>query len=336
MFQSIYLVLLGVARSIAYYFDGVLLSSRSYKSIVSQRDSAVQLLAKAKEDFIPGLTGIVFSKDRALQLYSLLSSYHSSVKNPADLVIIYNASSKEHLQSYNELERYCCEISTFKVSFVLEGEGFKETLNNQLKKIITNNIFFLVDDIIFIKDLDLNFAKKINSKEYILSLRHSPALNYSYNVRRYHNPPQFIRPFEGVDILEFSWFESPNEWSDPLSVDGHILPTAEVGVIAEIADYKAPNSFEAILKTFSNLCVDRKGLCYLESKILNIPINRVQTESKNYSGDVSVEYLLKRWSGGEQINLDQFSNYCPHSTHEEHPVTFKTRLRFPATPDGNL
>ena len=47
--------------------------------------------------------GIVFSKDRALQLHALLCSYSEKVATPVPLRILYCVSTPEHQKAYDEI-----------------------------------------------------------------------------------------------------------------------------------------------------------------------------------------------------------------------------------------
>ena len=305
---------------------GVVLSSEGHRRILSARDRAILELSVIDElSLRPGLTGVIFSRDRALQLHSLLTSYFELVINPASLKIIYMTSNQEHSDSYEQVKDHFL-ASDIEVEFIEEAKGgFKTTLEKVLDFVATKNIFFLVDDIVFINEVDLTYASTVNPRDAILSLRHSPYLSYSYTKNQAQVPPVFRENIEFPAGLEFNWFEQGCEWSYPWSVDGHVLSTAEVRVIAKVSDFKAPNSFETALNLFNSLCENRKGLCYRESKILNLPINRVQSEYKNISGDVSPNDLLIEWKNGMMLRTDAFKNHIPKSTHEEHTVTFKAR-----------
>jgi hypothetical protein len=271
-----------------------------------------------------GLVGVVFSRDRALQLYTLLHSYYAKVKEPAPLYVVYRASTSEHLKSYDELITDL-KAGGLNVIFIKELEGFRSTLLKVLYKINTKNLFFLVDDDVFIRETDLTVAIQIDPLCTILSLRHSPHLRRSYTANAELISPKFINAKEGDGLLKFAWFEQSLEWSDPWSVDGQILSTAEVRVLASISNFKAPNSFEQALKYFNSLCKSRYGLCFDESKIVNLPINRVQTEWSNRSGDISANYLLKCWNDGLMLDVRSLEKHIPLSPHEEHALGFVKR-----------
>jgi len=305
---------------------GIVLSEKAYSDLVNQRNCAVLKLAKIfGAELKLGLTGIVVSKDRALQLYALLRSYEEFAENYAPLYIIYTASNDTHKKSYQDIKTLAAKIN-IPIYFIEEKNGFRATLLNVVMEINDRNIFFLVDDNIFIRKFDLSFAANLNTEEYILSFRHSPHIRRSYTANQNQDPPKLAPYLDEGGLFEFSWFEKGNEWSDPWSLDGQVLPTSEVKAIAIASSYIAPNTFESSLKSFNDFCRDRKGLCYFESKLINLPINRVQNECNNRSGNISVEYLLNQWNFGMMMDTSMLSKHTPISTHEEHPIAFKKRL----------
>lgn len=304
---------------------GVLLSRRNYNELLSQRARAVRELCELETAHLRhGLTGIVLSKDRALQLYALLQTYAKFVKKPVSLFVIYNASNIPHAKAYAEVET-AFRSSSLKLTFVCDKDSFRESLLDVLKEVDTRNILFLVDDIIFIRPLDLDVASSVDPFRTILSLRHSPHLRRSYTSAVSQLPPDFLPAPDDQNLLVFKWFEKGNEWSDPWSLDGQVLSTAEVRVLSRLCDFKAPNTYEAALKSFGDTVKGRNGMCYGESKILNLPINRVQDEVENISGNVSPEFLLEQWNNGLMLDTSMFDTYVPSSTHEEHPVRFTNR-----------
>lgn len=314
-----------ILRRLVAAMGGVLLSRRNYNELLLQRGRAVKELSEFEKTHLrPGLTGIVLSKDRALQLHALLQTYARFVKNPASLIVIYNASNASHEKAYVEVEA-AFRSNGLDLFFIREKGGFRESLIDVLKKVDTKNVFFLVDDIIFIRPLNLDVASTVDPFKTILSLRHSPHLQRSYTAAVRQMPPDFTPVPGDQDLMMFKWFEKGNEWSDPWSLDGQVLSTAEVRVLSRLCDFKAPNTYEAALKSFGDIVRDRNGMCYGESKILNLPINRVQNEVDNLSGTVSPEFLLEQWNKGLMLDTNMFDAYVPRSTHEEHPVRFSRR-----------
>ncbi len=307
---------------------GVLLSNKSYDQLSSQRNNAIfKLVNKEKEGLISGVSIVVFSKDRAMQLNAMLESYFNFVKNPVNLFIIFQASSKVHYHAYTEIKSIF-KNSLVDIQFIHENEGFRSTLISVLNKIKTQSMIFLTDDDMFINNIDLTCFSEIDPLKSVVTLRHSPHIRYSYTAGSKHSTP-FLKPMQvdRVDAFEFQWFESKNEWSDPWSVDGHMLSTAEVRVLTSISNFKAPNSYEGALKSFNDIINNRTGICFPRSIIVNIPINRVQEEVLNKSGSISTDFLLEQWQKGFAIDIKRFSKIIPTSTHEEHTIFFIKRIK---------
>ena len=267
---------------------------------------------------------LIFSKDRAIQLYALLESYNKFVQNPIDITVIYKSSSDDHEKSYIELKNIIKHFP-YNINFIKEEKNFRETLLNTLSKIKTKNIFFLTDDDIFISKFDLNFLSNIDSYKKTFSLRLNPKISYSYTASAKFKPPKFGVYKSVINFNEFSWFDSGYEWSDPWSVNGHIYLTAEIMVISKISNYKFPNSYESALKFFNFLMIDKKGLCCDESIIMNMPMNIVQTEYKNLHGNISVDFMLHNWKIGNKINIDHLDKLKLNSTHVIKEIEFKKR-----------
>lgn len=302
---------------------GVMLSKREYQFYLTQRDRAARELIEIENKSLkPGLSGIVFSFDRAPQTYVLLKSYFKMVKNAVPLTVLYRASSPAHQKAYNEV------IALFKnkpVTFIRETKPFREMALAMLQKITTRSMFVLVDDDILIRPIDLKVAINLDPFKTVLSLRLGEHLRHCYTANVPQNPPAFRKAKEGPEFSEFTLFEAGNEWSDPYSFEATILPTAEIRVLARMSDFKAPNTFEGALKTFNPLMVGRRGLCYKQSRLLNLAINKVQTENDNLAGTISPEFLLAQWNKGLVIDPTPFHNHLPLAPHEEHAIRFVAR-----------
>jgi hypothetical protein len=318
-----------LARALAARMGGVLLSRREYDVLCQTRATAIAALtAHEATSLEPGVTGIVFSKDRALQIYTLLFSYFALVKNPAPLVVIYNASTPEHAQAYAEVAKAFAGAPV-KIRWVRETERFATLLPGMLSEVTTRNVFFLVDDIVFIRPVDLALAVEIDPMRFVLSLRLAPHLKRSYTAQVDQSPPAFAPAAElvayGADLLSFRWFEQGNEWSYPYSVDGHVFATAEIRVLSRLAGFKAPNTYEAALMEFKDLCRERVGVCYRESKLLNLPLNRVQDEVANIAGQITPDFLLEQFNQGMMLDIAPLRTYVPSAPHEEVAVGFVKR-----------
>ncbi len=262
-------------------------------------------------------TGIIFSFNRPVQLELLLRSYFTLAQNPVPLIVQYGAKGEAFKAAYAEVAALYPQVT-----WVAE-ERFRPTLEGVLAGLTTPKVFFLVDDIVFIRPTDMAAFAALPVDTAVPSLRLAPTLNYSYTSAQAQQPPQF-RPGAG-EMLSFTWGEQWNEWSYPMSVDGHLFSTAEVCVMARTAAYKAPNSFEGALMRFAPAFMGRQGLCFAAPKIFNNPCNKVQSEVANLAGSISPESLLARWQAGERLALAPYLDLHVTAPHMERDLVFEAR-----------
>ena len=211
--------------------------------------------------------------------------------------------------------------------FVRE-ERCRDTLLEILAQVRQPKLFFLVDDDIFIRDVNMAEFTSINPLEYVPSLRLAPHLNYSYTMKMPQQPPLLEKSKKYGDMLTWAWGSAGNEWNYPFSVEGHLFDTAEVVMMTRSSPFKAPNTYEGVLAGFGAVCANRPGLCYASARLFNIPANKVQTENVNHAGEVfsvTPEEFLNRWNSGQQIDVSAFTNFTPTSPHQEVPFTFTPR-----------
>jgi len=261
---------------------------------------------------------VIFSMDRVMQLDALLSSMFELTDGVSEVSVIYRATTSEHEESYRDIKKKF----NGKVHFLAEENlSFKENLLMTLREMNSSRVFFLVDDIVFIRKFDFTVLRDVNSYETIFSLRMGEHLNYSYVVQRRQKLPGTLRREKG--FLWWDWSEGELDWSYPLSVDGHIFSRSEMIILAKSLEYRAPNSFENSMQALKGYFSRRRGMSCSDSIILNIPCNRVQNEVGNISGDIDPNYLLEMWNKGYRIDPNCFYNYKNTSVHEEVPFSYK-------------
>ena len=263
------------------------------------------------------VVGIVFSKDRPIQLHALLESYAHYTDNPAQLVVLYDVSDNNYQRGYDELQ-----LLWPQVQFVKEV-GFRKSLIKLLNCLRTEKIFFLVDDIIFNRHYDLKAILAIDCKRYIPSLRMGENITYSYVRNKPIQQPVFETLSES--LISWVWSTKNSYWSYPLSVDGHFFNLKEVIVLLELIQFKAPNSLEAGLQIFTPIFSKRKGVAFRNSVIVNAPWNMVQTEIVNQNESISPEYLLNQWNLHQRINFLSYENGIYNSPHVALPLSLISR-----------
>jgi len=277
------------------------------------------LLSFFQEDkVLPNKTfGIVFSKDRPLQLKSLIDSFILNKKGQCKLIIIFSTSSTEYLKGYKELiEIYSNRPS---LRFIKQSRDLKSLLVKTLEHINGFRIFFLVDDIIFIRNVDFDKLKAIDLKKNIISLRMGKNLNFSLMSNSIQPLPEFFK--EGK-FLTWNWKESFYDWRYIISLDGHFFHKNEILKFIKSVNFKAPNSLEHKLQIFKFLFRKRLGVCHEYSTIVNFPFNRVQNEFDNSFGNYHQDFLLSQWNKKKYIDISVFQDLPNNSVHQEVEIKF--------------
>ena len=263
------------------------------------------------------IESIVFSKDRALQLHGLLSTFRKKVHPVVQTHVLYMASTPEHQKAYDEV------ISIFKKQDVcfIQQTG-RSTFRKQLLEILfslnCDLLFFLVDDILFTETVHLEDLMKFNPNDYVPSLRLGRNIRRCYVLQCPQRQPDFLKDSaDRHDKIVWQWKKGELDWGYPLSVDGHLYARREMAAMASLLSFEAPNSFEDQLQLFKPLFQDRQGIAYQKSKIVNVPCNRVQNERINLSGNTSSADLLKKWEQGYQIDGERIFGTVNESVHQE-------------------
>lgn len=298
------------------YFKYVSWRMRAASSINSKSINANQ------SNFIKyssaSITGVVFSKDRAMQLDLLLRSFFETKIGECSIKIIYAYSSEQHKKSYEILR----SIYGDKADFISEVEffGFKKCLEKTILELSTEKVFFLVDDIFFTESIDYDYLSSIDITNAIFSLRMGSNLSFSYVVNSLQPLPKNIECNNGV-LLKWKWSDGLFDWAYPLSVDGHIFSTLEVLSWIRRLDFNSPSSFENSLQNIKYLYRNKDGLCFAKSKLVNVPANKVQNEIANQCGSIHQDQLLQLWLDGMVIDYANLRGMKNNSVHQE--VDFK-------------
>ncbi|MFC1591411.1 hypothetical protein ACFL43_02685 [Thermodesulfobacteriota bacterium] len=268
---------------------------------------------------------IVFSKDRALQLHALLSSYRDNVVSPVPVHILYYASNEHHQKAYDQVQALFPETA---ISFCKqkEADSFRDDLLALLAALQAEKVFFLVDDIIFTETVDLQDFTAFDTARFVPSLRLGLNLQRCYTMLQQQPLPAFASGvIDAGDKFCWKWSEGGLDWGYPLSVDGHFFSSHEITAMAKLIPFRAPNTFEANLQKFLNLFLSRYGISYNKSKILNIPCNKVQQENENICGTIDHEYLLRQWQQGFQLDYQKLQGFLNESAHQEVEITLTKR-----------
>jgi hypothetical protein len=265
---------------------------------------------------------VVFSKDRPLQLHSLLSSCRRIGNVTAPIHVLFSATTHAFRDAYLAL---ISELpKDWGISCVEERRdiSFKGQLLDLLKNMRVFRLAFLVDDIIFMRECPLSVFDEYDLRRYIPSLRLSRNITYSYTLDKHFDMPPFL---SRKDLLEWQWDQGSGEWSYPLSLDGNVFLRSDILSLLDEIEFTSPNTLESGLQIFSPEFARRKGLCFISARLINIPCNKVQQDFNNRSGNSSIQFLLQKWQEGKRIRFEDFAEKDYESVHVEESFNYASR-----------
>jgi hypothetical protein len=269
---------------------------------------------------------VIFSKDRACQLDSLLRSIRHNLHLPSsDITILWRASDRAFARGYEHLHTHQPAAG---VRWV-EERNFPDDLRRLVATFHPDSlVMFLVDDDIFFRRFDdTNILRALSPRHLFISLRCSRAY-------RRDTPPVFtmVEPW-----LEWKWNYSKKNvvsWNYPFSVDGNIVRTSVIRRILRAIEFSAPNSLEGRMHRHRHAWwVKRRSraLAPCRAVVVNNPLNRVQIEGETDHQDVSATSLNERFLEGYRIDNGVYYTMSPKGVH--HPVA--VRFHTPGnTPDA--
>ena len=236
------------------------------------------------------INGIIFSKDRPLQLDGTLRSFLLHCKDPefVRLKVLYTTSSPVQETLYQRLIR-----EHPAVKFVKE-QNFKRDLLTLLEG--PEMILFLVDDAIFIKDfslMDVIDSLKRHSSALGFSLRLGRNTTYCYSLDK----PQHLPAFQHLSprILKYNWTTEEYDFGYPLEVSSSVYRAKEMQPLLARLPFSNPNTLEDLMDKHKNAFRESNPflLCYEQSVTFCAPMNKVQTVASANRASGKVEYSAR-------------------------------------------
>lgn len=263
---------------------------------------------------------IIFSKDRACQVDSLLRSINDNFYyTPITVSVIYKATNADFQYGYNKVMGK--HILT-NIKWLGETD-FKTDVKDLVFNMKPEDlIMFLVDDNIFFQKFDATpLVDKFKFKHLFISLRAS----------RLYNKDKDLPIFSGTDgFLEWKWKikrKRSNTWNYPFSVDGNIYHVVRMQQILKNITFAAPNSFESAMHDYRKckwVKQIKNAISALEPSILNIPLNRVQMEGETWHKNIDPNFINNKYLDGLVIDNSKLYNCNPTDTHHDLGLHFVT------------
>jgi len=268
---------------------------------------------------------VIFSFDRPLQLFALIESIQNNVSGINEIHVIYRSSSDKYRQEYNNV------FKTFPIIIHhIQGPNqlfdFKRLLLKVIFESISHYVVFAVDDNIVKEGINLiectYYMEKYNAYGFFLRLGTHLTFNYPNNC----NQP--LPPLAQVEPCLYQWRfgEALYDWGYPHTVDMTIYRKKDIYPIFQILDYDNPNYLEGNWNLLAYTATNKTGLCFERSKIVNLPLNRVQQTFTNRSmNEYSTADLLDIFKRGKKMDIGPLQGFINKSAHMEWNPTFIDR-----------
>lgn len=262
---------------------------------------------------------IVFSYDRPLQLYAFLESAYTYLTGLTSIHVIYRTSASAFDDGYAQVKEAFSDVH-----FVQQSpesvDDFKSLLLLSLADSPSEYVIFSVDDILLTDYVDIAFCtqKLAQTGAYGFFLR----LGKNITAHAMGNKIQQLPLFNDVqdDVLTWRFDQGGISWGYAHTVDMTLYKKSTIIVDLASLIYTSPNSLEHAWS--QRVDYTKHGLCFEKSKIINIPLNRVQNEFNTMYMDYSTQELLDLFNKGFRLDVESLYHFEHNAPHVFYEPTF--------------
>lgn len=288
-----------------------------------KQTEASEILARESKN-LTGLTIICFSKDRPMQLQSLLESLQANAPKEGKVQVIYRATSREMMKAYHMIIKKNPSVG------VQKEENFLKQVQQALNKAKTY-VVFATDDSLFLQPFTLEAVLE-DPRVICFSLRLGLNTKRCYTSNRDMPPPKM---FCNEKCVLWTWKKAKDDFAYPMSLDGHIFRKKDLLCWLHEVECKNPNELEdelskKIQQRKNNRNIPQWMAAYRSSRYVSIPVNRVQTRFENRSGNklrYGTKALLRRFFRGDRIDILKTICVTPDSPHQEYHLKFMSNRK---------
>ena len=266
---------------------------------------------------MPNIQGLIFSKDRPLQLDGTLRSFSRHCRDAGNVAlrVLYVASTSRNRSLYRQLMREHPHVQ-----FV---EEFDFRRDSKLLLALHEFVLLLVDDCLFVGDfVAAELAETLRRRPDAIgvSLRLGRNTTYCYA----HDKPQRVPDLQpaSASLLEFRWPDTDYDFSYPLEVSSSLYRSADLRSLVDALPFRNPNTLEAELANHAARFRESHPvlLCPGQSLAFCAPVNLVQQVCANRAGssdEMSASTLADKFAAGWRMDASRFDGFIPTSCHQD-------------------
>ena len=269
---------------------------------------------------------VVFSFNRPLQLYAFLESAQKYLYGVGETHVIFRASDDQYLKAYDQVKDHFRNCIYHQQS-AQPAQDFKPLTLKASFESSAEYIVYAVDDIVIKDAIDLTYCAKALEKYdgYGFFFRVGMNTTICYPVKGYQGVPPLKK--EEDQIFSWQFMEGRGDWRYPNNVDMTLYRKKEIEGMLRVGSYHQPNIMEVVFMESARTIFRRKGLCFEQSKIVNLPLNIVQ--NVRLQNPSMREYtpldLLKKFNENLKMDIDPLFRVANRSAHMDYSPTFITR-----------
>jgi len=211
-----------------------------------------------------GVSIVVESHSRPIQLYALLDSLQENGKNIASIRVLYEVESPEVEVAYQQLYQQFTEVEFTRI---MGGHHFKSAVLEELQSSPASYIAFTSDELVLHKPLD--FKECIDWLEYTQARAYYPALGknicFTESLEREQAQPPFI--FLDSDMYAWQFKNGEHDWRCFMCT--HLALYRKSDIRAAVSDVYF-NSFAQLSSLLAHHYIeaDAVGLCSAVSTVM--------------------------------------------------------------------
>lgn len=258
---------------------------------------------------------IIFSFNRPLQLQALLESVEHYVTGLSSVHVIYRTTSTRAQQCYDQITRQFPSVK-FNAQSSNPHADFKPLTQTALEQSDAPYVLFAVDDIIVKDFIAVQDAVKLMQEmnAYGFYLRLGLHLDYCYTMNQPQRVPAVYECVPGVYYWTFAGAE--HDWGYPNTVDMTIYKKSDIVPVLAQLPYYTPNALEGLWSMRAPAIQQRIGLCYSTAKMVNLPLNQVQTDGANRNMNLlGPDEQIALFEQGKKIDWKKLYLYDNKSAH---------------------
>lgn len=268
---------------------------------------------------------IIFSYNRPMQLYALLESIERYMTGVGEIIVVYRADTADYGCAYEVVYERFTHVIPYAQSLKPE-QDFKIITEHAFCSSPSGYMMFAVDDIIVKDYVDLSQCVALleETDAFGFYLRLGRNTHVCYPTNQLQGIPELskIRP----DVFSWKFSTGQGDWKYPHSIDMSIWSKKNIADKMRYSNYTSPTRLEEALGAQRGSIMQCWGLCYEESKIVNIPVNVVQRIYRNRSMHAySPQDLLILFNKGLKVDISALYKINNVSAHMAHDFVFIKR-----------